>query len=244
MQVEKISASGNDFLIFHALRSHDRSSLAKKLCHRQYGIGADGLIVLLPQDGLDFRWEFYNSDGSHADMCSNGTRAAAFYAFSNGLASQNMRFLTGAGEIDAKVDGDIVRASMPQKDFLQALSDYEIYNTGVPHVVIQAKQKDFFDIQRAKDLRQKHDANVNFCFLNNNEIYVRTFERGVEGETLACGTGMVASYLACVKDGSTKTLIPKSGERLEVFFENETLYIQGKVSHIAQVCVNKDFLNG
>ncbi|RLA76008.1 MAG: diaminopimelate epimerase, partial [Epsilonproteobacteria bacterium] len=103
MRVAKYSANGNDFVIFHAFDKKDRSEEAKQLCHRQNGIGADGLIVILPHAEHDFEWEFYNSDGSHADMCGNGSRAAAHYAYINELATSRMSFLTGAGVINAKV---------------------------------------------------------------------------------------------------------------------------------------------
>jgi diaminopimelate epimerase len=92
MNVTKYSASGNDFVIFHTFKKEDRSELAKKLCHRQEGVGADGLIVLIPHEIYDFEWQFYNADGSVAAMCGNGSRAAAHYAYSNGLADKEMKF--------------------------------------------------------------------------------------------------------------------------------------------------------
>ena len=103
MQMSKYSANGNDFVIFHALEKKDRTELAIELCNRQNGIGADGLIVLIPNTENDFEWEFYNSDGSLADMCGNGSRAAAHYAYINELASKKMSFLTGAGVINASI---------------------------------------------------------------------------------------------------------------------------------------------
>ena len=92
MQIAKYNANGNDFIIFHTFIEADRSALAQQLCHRQSGIGADGLIVLLPHAEYDFKWQFYNSDGSPASMCGNGTRACAHYAFTNHLAEASMRF--------------------------------------------------------------------------------------------------------------------------------------------------------
>lgn len=99
MQVAKYNASGNDFVIFHTFKEQDYSELAKRLCHRQEGIGADGLIVLVPNHEYDFKWLFYNNDGSKAAMCGNGTRACAHYAFNNKLANAQMHFLTDAGVI-------------------------------------------------------------------------------------------------------------------------------------------------
>ena len=86
MKLSKYSANGNDFIIFHSDIKANRTNLAKELCHRQDGVGADGLIVLVPHESLDFEWEFYNADGSHADMCGNGSRATAHYAYNNSLA--------------------------------------------------------------------------------------------------------------------------------------------------------------
>ena len=104
MFISKYSASGNDFVILHSFKKEDRSELAKKLCDRKNGIGADGLIVLVPHKNLDFEWEFYNADGSYAAMCGNGSRATAHYAYNYGLANKEMKFLTGAGIISCKVE--------------------------------------------------------------------------------------------------------------------------------------------
>ncbi len=112
MIMSKYSANGNDFVIFHTDIKIDRSELTKELCHRQDGIGADGLIVVLPHDTLDFEWQFYNSDGSHADMCGNGSRACAHYAYVNKLASNKMSFLTGAGVINAVVEEGDEKSAM------------------------------------------------------------------------------------------------------------------------------------
>ena len=94
MNVAKYSANGNDFVLFHSFIKKDRSILAKEICDRQSGVGADGLIVLVPHDTHDFEWEFYNSDGSTAEMCGNGSRACAHYAFTYGLANEQMSFVT------------------------------------------------------------------------------------------------------------------------------------------------------
>ncbi len=112
MTYTKYSASGNDFVIFHTFIKKDYKNLAKSLCSRTQGIGADGLIVLLPHETLDFQWLFYNSDGSVASMCGNGTRACAHYAVSNNLASEEMSFLTSAGTISCEVKKDVVETQL------------------------------------------------------------------------------------------------------------------------------------
>ncbi|MDD3343557.1 MAG: diaminopimelate epimerase, partial [Sulfurospirillaceae bacterium] len=118
MQFAKYNASGNDFIIFHTFNKIDRSGLAQAVCDRQKGIGADGLIVLLPHDTYDFEWQFYNNDGSVASMCGNGTRACAHYAYTNKLASDEMAFLTGAGVITSVVKNNIVETELTKPSIL------------------------------------------------------------------------------------------------------------------------------
>jgi diaminopimelate epimerase len=240
MFISKYSASGNDFIIFHSFKKEDRSELAKKLCDRKNGIGADGLIVLVPHKNLDFEWEFYNADGSYAAMCGNGSRATAHYAYNYGLANKEMKFLTGAGIISCKVDGNVVETELtkPQliKDyFTEEGYEWILIDTGVPHLVALVNDISKFDKELAKKMRMKYNANVNFAQFENGVLKVRTYERGVEDETLACGTGMCASFLSAknknyIKDFSK--IYPTSGEELEVKLENETLFFKGEVKEI------------
>jgi len=235
MVVSKYSASGNDFVIFHTFKKKNRSDLAKKLCDRQNGVGADGLIVLLPHPEYDFEWQFYNADGSVAKMCGNGSRAAAHYAYTYELAPKKMKFLTLAGVIEAEVEGDLVESQLTPYKFIGEYEDFgkkfKIYDTGVPHIVIMENIENF-DKKLAKDLRYKYDANVNWAEVRDGKLFVRTYERGVEDETLACGTGMCASFLTAkdknlIKD--TVNVYPKSKEELSVSLKNGRLYFKGKV---------------
>ncbi|GAX86758.1 diaminopimelate epimerase [Lebetimonas natsushimae] len=237
MVVSKYSASGNDFVIFHTFRKIDRSGVAKVLCNRFSGIGADGLIVLLPHEKYDFEWQFYNADGSEASMCGNGSRAAAHYAFVNNLADKKMKFLTGAGVIEAEVEDNTVESQLTPYKFLGKYEDFgkkfKIYDTGVPHIVILENINNF-DKNLARNLREKYNANVNWAEVRDNKLYVRTYERGVEDETLACGTGMCASFLVAKDNnliGESVKVYPKSGEELTVSLKNGTLYFKGKVKH-------------
>jgi len=238
MIVSKYSASGNDFVIFHTFKKENRSELAKKLCDRQNGVGADGLIVLVPHDTLDFEWEFYNADGSYAAMCGNGTRATAHYAYNKGLADKEMRFLTGAGVISCKVENNIVETELTKpkliKDYFSE-DGYEwiLIDTGVPHLVALVEDITKFDKNLAKKMREKYNANVNFAKFEDGVLKVRTYERGVEDETLACGTGMCASFLSAKNKNfidSFSEIYPTSQEKLEVRFENDTLFFKGKVT--------------
>jgi len=238
MVVSKYSASGNDFVIFHTFKKEDRSDLAKRLCDRQNGVGADGLIVILPHSKYDFEWQFYNSDGSEASMCGNGSRAAAHYAYLHNLADKKMKFLTGAGVIEAEVDRSVVETQLtPYKllkdEFEENGFVWKIYDTGVPHLVTITDINNF-DKNLARKMREKYNANVNFAEVKDNKLYVRTYERGVEDETLACGTGMCASFLVA-RDrgliGDSVKVYPKSKEELIVTLRNNTLYFKGKVKH-------------
>jgi len=246
MYVAKYSASGNDFVIYHTFRKINRSEIAKKLCDRFNGVGADGLIVLLPHEKYDFEWQFYNADGSEAHMCGNGSRAAAMYAYENNLADKKMKFLTLAGVIEAEVDGDEVTSQLTPYKFLGEYEDFgvkfRIYDTGVPHIVI-LDNIEKFDKDLARKLRMKYNANVNWAEVRGDKLFVRTYERGVEDETLACGTGMCASFLVARDSGFSESKIelrPKSNEKLEVSLQNDTLFFKGKVKKTFEAFLKED----
>ena len=239
MTVSKYSASGNDFVIFHSQVKKDRSDLARELCHRQDGIGADGLIVIVPHDTYDFQWQFYNSDGSTAEMCGNGSRACAHYAFSHDLAPAHMSFLTEAGVIKAQVNGFMVLSELTPPVILE--KDIEFHgktwwkiDSGVPHMVAIVENIEEFDILEARELRQKYNANVNIAFVEGKNLRVRTYERGVEDETLACGTGMAACFYRALKEGLVSDAIevyPRSGEILYLGMNERTITFKGEVKN-------------
>ncbi len=239
MTVTKYSASGNDFVMFVAQKKADRSELARKLCHRQNGVGADGLVVVLPHPEYDFEWEFYNADGSVADMCGNASRAVAHFALEKGIAKDNKaEFLTGAGVIRATINGLYVVSDMvPPKIISDDIEEYGekwwLINSGVPHLVAVRDNIDDFNIEEARVLRHKYNANVNICMVKDNVLYVRTYERGVEDETLACGTGMVACFIRNHKEGRVPDQVkvhPTSGEELYVSYEEGVYRFGGKVT--------------
>lgn len=256
MRVAKYSANGNDFVIFHTFVKKDRSLLAKKLCHRQNGIGADGLIVLIPhsehnfqgnQSKIDFEWQFYNSDGSEANMCGNGSRACAHYAYMNELANSEMKFLTGAGVIGAEVRDNMVQSDLtPPKvideDIIENGKLWWKIDTGVPHLVYITQNIEDFNLQEARDLRYKYNANVNIVtILPDGNLQVRTYERGVEDETLACGTGMAACFYRAYQENLVKNNIevyPRSGETLYLGVDDKTITFRGEVKNIftTEIC--------
>lgn len=248
MKISKYNASGNDFAIILD-EKHNYQALVKEICDRHNGVGADGLIIIKPSftqnaSKIDFSWEFYNSDGSEAKMCGNGSRAAAMFAYENDLAKEEVLFQTGAGIIEAKicefkknianVKIKLTKLKILQKNLIIDGKIYNFYDTGVPHLVHFTNNLDEFDVKLAKKLRFEFNANVNFAKIDNNAIYVRTYERGVEDETLACGTGMAA----CFYDGilnfdinKKMKVIPKNLDDLEFEFNNEEIYFKGEVKH-------------
>lgn len=198
MTVTKYSANGNDFIIYHSDKKEDRSEEAKKLCHRQQGVGADGLVVVMPHKDYDFEWDFYNSDGSYAAMCGNASRAVAHFAHEKGISKDGKaEFLTGAGVIRATINGlyvvsDMTTPNIIQTDIIENGENWWLIDTGVPHLICFRDNIDNFDILEMRELRYKYNANINIASIDDSDIFVRTYERGVEDETLACGTGMVA----------------------------------------------------
>lgn len=238
MMLAKYSASGNDFVLFHTFVKKERSALARELCDRQNGIGADGLIVLLPHGDYDFEWQFYNADGSDAEMCGNGSRACAHYAYTRGLAPAKMSFLTIAGEIRASVEGTMVQSDLTppvirEKDIQEGAKTWWLIDTGVPHLVTFDAQIEHFDIEEARLLRRKYNANVNIAKVNEDgSLHVRTYERGVEDETLACGTGMAAAFYRANREGFSgdhAEVYPRSGETLYLGLVEGTITFRGEV---------------
>ncbi|MEN8303914.1 MAG: diaminopimelate epimerase [Campylobacterota bacterium] len=239
MQVSKYSANGNDFVIFHSDTKEERSELARELCHRQDGVGADGLIVIVPHADYDFEWQFYNSDGSTAEMCGNGSRACAHYAFVHDLAPKNMSFLTEAGVINAEVNGDMVLSELTPPKIIDKTIEFNskswwLLDTGVPHLVSFTQNIEEFDIEEARELRYKYNANVNITSVEGENLRVRTYERGVEDETLACGTGMAACYYRALQEGLVQGSIevyPTSGETLYLGMNDRTITFRGEVKN-------------
>jgi diaminopimelate epimerase len=235
MQLAKYSANGNDFVLFI---KKDRSDLARELCDRQSGVGADGLIVLIPHDTYDFEWQFYNSDGSEADMCGNGSRACAHYAVMNELADSKMAFLTGAGVINAEVNVAMVQSDLTPPEIIEKSlhvngKTWWIIDTGVPHLVTFDADIENFDIEEARTLRYEHNANVNIAKVNSDgSLHVRTYERGVEDETLACGTGMAACFYRANQEGligDKAEVYPRSGDTLYLGLNASTITFRGEV---------------
>ena len=257
-----MQGSGNDFIVIDHrqlfVAETDRITLVKKLCHPKFGVGADGLIFIESSDQVDFRWRFFNADGSEAEMCGNGGRCAARFAFLNGIAPEKMAFETLAGVIHAEVEGRRVKPELippgeVQLDLTIPLPQGSwtghFANTGVPHVVLPVADlatAPVADVGRAirfHPLFQPAGTNVNFIQVTGpQELQVRTYERGVEAETLACGTGSVAAALIASRLhalNSPVSVQPRSGETLKVYFENQngnfqSVFLEGEAAVVFQ----------
>lgn len=182
----------------------------RKLCHRRTGIGADGLIMIVSKPGYDFEMVYYNSDGNEATFCGNGARCAAQFARHIGAAKKASRFWAADGEHHALVGDDVVRVSMAVPQNFRAFPDGFFVDTGSPHFVVFVEDVEALDslnvAEKGEMLRhdarwRKHGgANVNFVGeLDTETLFVRTFERGVEAETLSCGTGVTAAAYVRVR---------------------------------------------
>ncbi len=237
----KMSGAGNDFIIIDNRQGGvtDKASdtFIRNLCRRKMAVGADGLILIESSEEHDFKWRFFNSDGFPAEMCGNGARCAARYAFLNKIAGAIMVFKTDAGLVEARVDGAQVKINMPAPTGFSDARDldldnqtlrFESINTGVPHVVITVDDLENTNVV-ALGRRIRHHAqflpagtNVNFIAATmKGELAVRTYERGVEDETLACGTGAVAAALVYARQhaaASPVRVCTRSGAQLNVFF--------------------------
>jgi diaminopimelate epimerase len=262
IEFHKMSGSGNDFILIDnrdgSLVVGDIVAFVKSVCERKVSVGADGLIVIESSNKVDFRWRFFNADGSEVEMCGNGGRCAARFAFLRGIAGEKMSFETVAGIIDAEVRGDVVKLRLPDPRNLVTedrirIDNEELFvssiNTGVPHVVHFVRNPDHFDVFNTGRAIRRHEhyrpagTNANFAaVIDGHTLRVRTYERGVEDETLACGTGSVASALIAARKGLVESPVDvrvQSGELLRIHFQwTESgftkVYLEGKAKVVYQ----------
>jgi len=240
----KVVASGNDFVIIDNRtgeldpRALDYPSIARDICRRRLSVGADGILVLERSDKADFRMRIINPDGSEAEMCGNGARCSAYYAHVNGCG-ENIDFETKAGMISATVRDRLVKLKMSEPKDLkmninlgigQNIVVTHFINTGVPHAVhvvegdIEAYNvKDVGMAVRRHHVFEPEGTNANFVKpLDKKTAVIRTYERGVEDETLACGTGTTASAIILGILGYALPPVKmrtKSGEVLTVYYD-------------------------
>lgn len=242
----KMNGTGNDFIVIdnrnRIVDADNCQEFVRRACRRKLSVGADGVILIENDPDVDFKWRFFNADASEAEMCGNGARCAARFAHLAGIVSRpKMRFRTLAGIIGAELLGNRVKVQMTPPHGLQtgiALEaagrrfELDFINTGVPHAVCfvsserELEEADVDGWGRALRFHphfQPAGTNANFVFIRDpKSLAVRTYERGVEGETLACGTGAIASTLAAAARGrvsSPAEVKTRSGESLTIHFE-------------------------
>jgi diaminopimelate epimerase len=254
---KKMHGSGNDFILIdnrdHKIKLSDAPKAAVNLCRRHFGIGADGLILIEESGKTAFKWHFFNADGSHADMCGNGGRCAARFAVIEGISGPELKFETGAGIIKARVKDSTVKLQLtPPKNLKLDMKitlherpkTVHFVDTGVPHTVVFPKDLEAEPVFELGRLIRYHRAfspdgtNVNFVKVTGpSSILIRTYERGVEDETYACGTGAVASALISSLKGFVRPPVEVTtwgGEHLKIHFQKEEapdfleVYLEGR----------------
>lgn len=253
----KLSGAGNDFVIINNLNrvvdstDSEFMNFVMKVCQRRMSVGADGVLLVEPTEDVDFRMRYFNADGGEVETCGNGARCISKFAYLNGIVSEQMRFLTNAGIYEAEVVGENVKVRMSDPTDIRInvplrLEDgghnVGFANSGVPHVVFfvdDLEATDVFDL--GQQTRYHNDfkpagTNANFIRIHSQElIEIRTYERGVENETLACGTGSIASAIVSATLGKVKSPVSvktASGVVLKIHFDLENdeaknVYLEG-----------------
>lgn len=243
----KMSGSGNDFVVFDARQEPtgalEDAVVIQALCARGTGVGADGVVFIEPtkEKGADFRMRYFNSDGSPADLCGNAALCVTRLAADLGAGARDgMRFETASGVLSARMNGALPEVDMPavtrvEPDVKIALAEGEhrigFAQAGVPHLVVLRDELDSLDVvARGRELRLDESlrpwgANVNFLARSDDGTWrIRTYERGVEGETLACGTGAIASAIVLAAWGESQleaTFTTKSGRTVTVTLKRD-----------------------
>lgn len=235
IEFHKYQGTGNDFILLDN-RANRYDSLTPKqvhfLCSRRFGIGADGLMMLNNKAGFDFEMRYFNADGNAGSMCGNGGRCILKFASALGIKKEKYNFSAADGTHEAEIDlyGEI-RLKMKDVKGVEYSYTHYILDTGSPHYVKNVRdvmQVDVVNEGRAiRNSREFEEKGINVNFvetLNDDTIYVRTYERGVEDETLSCGTGVTASALISAHNdnGFNRVEVKTSGGRLSVEFEKVT----------------------
>lgn len=259
IEFTKMVAAGNDFILLDnrgkkaQKKVGDFSGFAKAACERKHSIGADGLLLLEDSKKADITMRVFNPDGSEVTMCGNGSRCVAYYAAKKGITKNTLLIETKAGILKARVNKDAARVEMMQPEHLKSRFSIDVYdetfevdfvNTGVPHVVYFVDDLDKFDVRRfGREIRYHKEfasegTNANFVkVLDRHNISIRTYERGVEDETFACGTGSVASAIVASELHSVESPVKVKtfgGEVLIVYFKKKEnkyreVFLEGKV---------------
>ena len=228
----KYQGTGNDFIIMDNRAGSITLSTkqVKFLCDRKFGIGADGLMLLNTKEGYDFEMKYYNADGNESSMCGNGGRCLTQFAYDSGIKKDRYKFIAIDGEHDAFFNEGWVNLKMKDVDSITNFHGDYILNTGSPHFVkftpdVMAKNvyEEGYAIRNSDDFKEE-GINVNFVeSVKDDKIIVRTYERGVEDETLSCGTGVTASALVFAHNdsGFNRIEVATLGGNLAVKFDKK-----------------------
>lgn len=231
IKFSKYQGTGNDFVILDN-RENEYANLTnaqvKLLCDRKFGIGADGLMLLNTHANYEFEMIYYNADGNEGSMCGNGGRCLVKFAYHSGIVKQNYRFIATDGPHDAEIDSNgQVKLKMKDVAEVAEADGYTLLNTGSPHYVTFVQDVRSVDVfYEGRKIRYsapfaEKGVNVNFVeILDDDNIFVRTYERGVEAETLSCGTGVTASALVAAhnENGFNGVNVQTPGGNLSVEF--------------------------
>lgn len=266
----KMNGSGNDFILIDnrngEIKDDEMSQLVKGASRRRESVGADGVIFVIGSDRYDFAWRYFNADGGEVEMCGNGSRCVSRFAFLKGIAGSRMTFDTLAGPVSSEVNGRMVKVLMPKPKELQidvglemqeGWSTADFMNTGVPHVVVGVDDLLNYPVREQGKFIRYHKlfspggTNANFMKrVGPDRIEIRTYERGVEDETLACGTGAIASALIA----SVRWMVSppvrvrtRGGEELVIHFERDghffdQVWLEGSTSIVYQGQLNQEAL--
>lgn len=241
---QKYEGTGNDFIMVDNRKRNFplESSLIARLCDRRFGIGADGLILLQEEEGFDFRMVYFNSDGRESTFCGNGGRCVAAFARQLNLVMDSARFVARDGEHHAVFSENLVRLKMLDTGLPEKYEDGHFLFTGSPHLVLQTKNLDLADVYgEGKRRREKYSpegVNVNFMQQCEGLIRLRTYERGVENETLSCGTGVTAAaLLAGISGYESPVTVETRGGKLIVEFQRSAggfneIYLNGPAREV------------
>ncbi len=260
----KMTGSGNDFILVDNMnRAYDIKEILPyipKICAHRLSVGADGFIMIEAAEGADFMWHFHNSDGSVSEMCGNGARCAARFAYLNGHAGKEMSFMTVAGLIRAEIKEGVnvkVQLTPPfgmaidkEAPLSSVYTTYSYLVAGNPHVVIFTDDVENEDVKTLGAQIRYHQefapdgANVNFVQVTGRDtLRVRTYERGVEDETLACGTGSTACALIAIEKGlvrSPVTIKTSGGIDLRIHKDKKDVYLEGEARIVSTGVITRE----
>lgn len=240
----KYQGTGNDFILIdnRTLDFEKSEAVIAHLCHRRFGIGADGLILLENDPNYDFKMVYYNADGREGSMCGNGGRCIVKFAYDLGIITAYTSFTAIDGLHEATVSADVVSLKMMDVSEIDELGADTFMNTGSPHFIREVNSVEDFDvftqgrsIRTSPEWAEKGGVNVNFiAYQPENQLFVRTYERGVEDETYSCGTGVTAAAIHAVLRGGYQTPvgIKTRGGNLSVNFNHDVFTGRGRVTDI------------